>query len=136
MAGQVIVAAGTYGTLRLLLRMRGTGRLPRRSRPLGGLRQDRGRQSRTARQAGQSPALVPTHDHRAGNAASRQVDHGDRGPLGWRLRARPGYGEPNPTWIPQGHEVARALVDEIGGMAAGSWLDLFDIPATVHLIGG
>jgi len=59
-----------------------------------------------------------------------------RGLLGWGLRSAPGHGEPNPTWIPAGHRAARMLAEEIGGKAAGSWLDLFDIPLTAHLIGG
>ncbi|WP_083502517.1 GMC oxidoreductase [Sphaerimonospora mesophila] len=53
-----------------------------------------------------------------------------------RLRAGPGHGEPNPTWIPAGHEAVRLAAQEIGGVAAGSWLDLFDIPATAHFLGG
>ncbi|GLW96252.1 cholesterol oxidase [Microtetraspora sp. NBRC 16547] len=53
-----------------------------------------------------------------------------------RLRAGPGHGEPNPTWIPAGHEAARIAAEEIGGMPGGSWLDLFDIPATAHFLGG
>ncbi|MEV0967192.1 GMC family oxidoreductase [Microtetraspora glauca] len=53
-----------------------------------------------------------------------------------RLRAGPGHGEPNPTWIPAGHEAVRIAAEEIGGMPGGSWLDLFDIPATAHFLGG
>ncbi|GII29508.1 FAD-dependent oxidoreductase [Planotetraspora mira] len=52
------------------------------------------------------------------------------------LRADPGHGEPNPTWIPAGHQAARLAAEEIGGMPGGSWLDLFDIPATAHFLGG
>lgn len=59
-----------------------------------------------------------------------------RGPLGWRLRSVPGHGEPNPAWIPAGHRVVRLLAEEVGGFAGGTWLDLFDIPTTAHLIGG
>ncbi|GAA4568402.1 FAD-dependent oxidoreductase [Planotetraspora kaengkrachanensis] len=55
---------------------------------------------------------------------------------GRRLRADPGHGEPNPTWIPAGHRAARLAAEEIGGMPGGSWLDLFDIPATAHFLGG
>ncbi|WP_067174927.1 FAD-dependent oxidoreductase [Microtetraspora niveoalba] len=53
-----------------------------------------------------------------------------------RLRAGPGHGEPNPTWIPAGHEAVRIAAEEIGGIPGGSWLDLFDIPATAHFLGG
>ncbi|MGH3389851.1 MAG: GMC oxidoreductase [Actinomadura sp.] len=59
-----------------------------------------------------------------------------RGLFGWSIRAGRGHGEPNPTWIPAGHEATRLLADETGGMAGGSWLDLFDIPLTAHFIGG
>lgn len=54
----------------------------------------------------------------------------------WGLRAEPGHGEPNPTWIPAGHEAVRHAAEEIGGLPGGSWLDLFDIPATAHFLGG
>ncbi|MBX6384736.1 MAG: GMC family oxidoreductase [Microbispora sp.] len=53
-----------------------------------------------------------------------------------KLRAGPGHGEPNPTWIPAGHEAVRLAAEEIGGLPGGSWLDLFDIPATAHFLGG
>ncbi|WP_433251676.1 GMC oxidoreductase [Streptosporangium sp. CA-135522] len=59
-----------------------------------------------------------------------------RGVLGWKLRSRRGHGEPNPTWLPAGHTFVRHAAEEVGGMAGGSWLDLFDIPATAHFLGG
>jgi cholesterol oxidase len=59
-----------------------------------------------------------------------------KGPLGWGLRAGRGHGEPNPVWIPEAHEATRLLAEETGGIAGGSWLDLFDIPMTAHFIGG
>ncbi|GAA4222278.1 cholesterol oxidase [Streptosporangium album] len=59
-----------------------------------------------------------------------------KGVFGWRLRSRRGHGEPNPTWLPVGHEFVRHAAEEVGGMAGGSWLDLFDIPATAHFLGG
>ncbi|MEU6738773.1 GMC family oxidoreductase [Streptosporangium sandarakinum] len=59
-----------------------------------------------------------------------------RGVFGRRLRSGRGHGEPNPTWLPAGHEFARRAAEEIGGMPGGSWLDLFDIPATAHFLGG
>ncbi|MCD0453189.1 GMC family oxidoreductase [Actinocorallia sp. API 0066] len=61
---------------------------------------------------------------------------GRRGPLGWDVRAEQGHGEPNPTWIPVGHEAVRLMAEETGGMPGGSWGDLFDIPLTAHFIGG
>ncbi|MEV0592040.1 GMC family oxidoreductase [Nonomuraea cavernae] len=54
----------------------------------------------------------------------------------WGLHASPGHGEPNPTWIPAGHDAVRHAAEEVGGLPGGSWLDLFDIPATAHFLGG
>ncbi|WP_433227759.1 GMC oxidoreductase [Actinomadura formosensis] len=59
-----------------------------------------------------------------------------RGPFGWDVRASAGHGEPNPTWIPEGHEATRRIAEEIGGIPGGSWGDLFDIPMTAHFLGG
>lgn len=55
---------------------------------------------------------------------------------GWRLTGRPGHGEPNPAWIPEGHRATRLLAEELGAVAGGTWLDLFDIPTTAHFLGG
>ncbi|MEW9546811.1 FAD-dependent oxidoreductase [Nonomuraea sp. NPDC050783] len=54
----------------------------------------------------------------------------------WGLRSSRGHGEPNPTWIPAGHEAVRHAAAELGGVAGGTWLDLFDIPTTAHFLGG
>ncbi|MFI6522346.1 FAD-dependent oxidoreductase [Spirillospora sp. NPDC050679] len=59
-----------------------------------------------------------------------------KGPLGWDVRATGGHGEPNPIWLPEGHEATRLLAEEVGGMAGGGWGDLFDIPMTAHFLGG
>ncbi|ADD41089.1 FAD-dependent oxidoreductase [Stackebrandtia nassauensis] len=53
-----------------------------------------------------------------------------------RLRAEPGHGEPNPTWIPVGHKATRYLAEEIGGLPGGTWLEMWDIPTTAHFLGG
>jgi cholesterol oxidase len=47
-----------------------------------------------------------------------------------------GHGEPNPSWIPQGHEATRRLADLLGGWPRGSWPEVVDIPATAHILGG
>jgi cholesterol oxidase len=52
------------------------------------------------------------------------------------LTSTQGDGEPNPTWIPAGHEVTRRVADKIDGVAGGSVGDLADMPVTGHLIGG
>ncbi|WP_375475812.1 GMC oxidoreductase [uncultured Jatrophihabitans sp.] len=60
-----------------------------------------------------------------------------RGRLGRRrLTSAQGEGEPNPAWIPAGHEVARRVAEHIDGVPGGSWGDLIDMPVTGHLIGG
>ena len=58
------------------------------------------------------------------------------GLFGRRLTSKQGHGEPNPTWIPIGHEVVRRIAERIGGFAAGGWNDVFNIPMTAHLLGG
>lgn len=59
---------------------------------------------------------------------------------GWlgrrRLTSRPGHGRPNPSWIPAGHEACRRVARAIGGLAGGTWGDLFNVPMTAHFIGG
>jgi cholesterol oxidase len=62
--------------------------------------------------------------------------HWRRGLFGRRLTVGPGHGEPNPTWIPAGHQAARLLAEEIGGIPGGSLTEPFDIPMTAHILGG
>ncbi|MDN5744741.1 MAG: GMC family oxidoreductase [Nocardioidaceae bacterium] len=59
-----------------------------------------------------------------------------RRPWGQSLTTRQGSGQPNPVWIPQGHDVARRIADQIDGVPGGTWADLVNIPTTGHLIGG
>lgn len=59
-----------------------------------------------------------------------------RGPLGRRMTSKQGHGEPNPTWIPAGNEVTRRIAEKIGGLAGGTWGELFNIPLTAHFLGG
>ena len=53
-----------------------------------------------------------------------------------RLTTGPGHGEPNPTWIPQGHDAVRRIAEKIGGFPGGTVGDIFDIPMTAHILGG
>ena len=63
--------------------------------------------------------------------------HSRRTLLGrWRLTSTQGHGQPNPTWIPVGHEAVRRMARRIGGVAAGGWNDVFNIPMTAHFLGG
>jgi cholesterol oxidase len=61
-------------------------------------------------------------------------------PLG--LTSRQGHGEPNPSWIPLGHQAIRAisvrLAERTGRptVAGGTIGDVFDVPLTAHFIGG
>ena len=60
-----------------------------------------------------------------------------RGLFGRRkLTSKQGHGEPNPTWIPAGHEAVRRIAKRIGGFAGGGWNDVFNIPMTAHFLGG
>jgi cholesterol oxidase len=60
-----------------------------------------------------------------------------RGPAGIRIMSsRQGHGEPTPTWIPVGNEVTRRMAEKVGGIAVGSWGELFNIPLTGHFLGG
>ncbi|WP_067860722.1 GMC oxidoreductase [Nocardia shimofusensis] len=59
-----------------------------------------------------------------------------RGLFGRRLTSKQGHGEPNPTWIPVGNQVTRKVAEEIGGIAGGSWGEIFNIPLTAHFLGG
>jgi cholesterol oxidase len=52
------------------------------------------------------------------------------------LTSRQGHGEPNPTWIPVAHEVARRMAEIMGGTPGGSIGEPFDKPLTAHFIGG
>lgn len=59
-----------------------------------------------------------------------------RGLLGRKLTSKQGHGEPNPTWIPAGNDATRRMARHIGGVAGGTWGEIFDIPLTAHFIGG
>jgi cholesterol oxidase len=58
------------------------------------------------------------------------------GRFGERLVSRHGEGEPNPSWIPAGNEVARRLASRINGIPGGAAGDLGNVPMTAHIIGG
>ncbi|OBK43797.1 NAD(P)-binding protein [Mycobacterium kubicae] len=76
------------------------------------------------------PLLVmQTHDNSLTTFTRRWL-------FGRRMVTRQGVGEPNPTWIPVGHEVARRAAEHMDGIAGGAWADLADIPMTGHFIGG
>jgi cholesterol oxidase len=60
-----------------------------------------------------------------------------RGLLGRRrLTSTQGHGEPNPTWIPAGHDAVRKIATRIDGFPGGGWNDVFNIPMTAHFLGG
>jgi cholesterol oxidase len=60
-----------------------------------------------------------------------------RGMLGRRrLTSKQGHGEPNPTWIPVGHDAVRRIADKIKGFPGGGWNDVFNVPMTAHFLGG
>jgi cholesterol oxidase len=53
-----------------------------------------------------------------------------------RYTSKQGHGEPNPSFIPVGHKATELAATHIGGMAGGTWGELFNIPLTAHFIGG
>lgn len=53
-----------------------------------------------------------------------------------KLTSRQGHGEPNPAFIPAGHQANLLAAKHIDGMAGGTWGELFNIPLTAHFIGG
>jgi len=59
-----------------------------------------------------------------------------RGLFRRKLTSTQGHGEPNPTWIPAGHDAVRRISDKIGGFPGGGWNDVFNIPMTAHFLGG
>ncbi|MBC6445616.1 GMC family oxidoreductase [Actinokineospora sp. HBU206404] len=59
-----------------------------------------------------------------------------RGLFGKHLSTRQGGGDPNPTWIPIGHEANKHYADKIDGDTLGTYMDVVNIPSTAHYIGG
>ncbi|TCO65435.1 GMC family oxidoreductase N-terminal domain-containing protein [Actinocrispum wychmicini] len=53
-----------------------------------------------------------------------------------RYTSRQGHGEPNPSFIPAGHQANQLTAKHIGGVAGGTWGEVFDIPLTAHFLGG
>ncbi|WP_394615388.1 FAD-dependent oxidoreductase [Lentzea sp. JNUCC 0626] len=53
-----------------------------------------------------------------------------------KLTSKQGHGEPNPAFIPAGHEANLLAAKHIDGMAGGTWGELFNVPLTAHFIGG
>ena len=53
-----------------------------------------------------------------------------------RMTTKQGEGQPNPTTIPAGHEVAHRVADKIDGVATTGFTTLFGVPMTGHFIGG
>ena len=50
--------------------------------------------------------------------------------------SRQGHGQPSPTWLPIGHDVARRLAKHTGGRPAANWGEMFGMPLTAHFLGG
>jgi len=68
---------------------------------------------------------------------------GRRGLFGRRrLTSQQGHGEPNPTFIKEGHDSMRAVaqrLQEVTGdytVTGGTWGEVFDVPLTAHFLGG
>ncbi|MGW4483797.1 GMC family oxidoreductase N-terminal domain-containing protein [Amycolatopsis sp. NPDC004368] len=210
-AGQVVFAAGTWGTQNLLHRMKDTGALPRLSRRLGELTRTNSEAiigaARTAVDSGrdfsrgvaitssihpdENTHIEPVRYGKGSNAMSllqtvatdgaspvprwrqalmflvkhplqsakllngyrwsertvillvmQSLDNSittytRRGLFGRRkYTSKQGHGEPNPSFIPAGHEANVRTAERIGGLPGGTWGEIFDIPLTAHFIGG
>ncbi|MEV0063303.1 GMC family oxidoreductase [Nocardia sp. NPDC050718] len=59
-----------------------------------------------------------------------------RGLFGRRFTSKQGYGEPNPSWIPAGHEATRRVAGKLGATPGSTWPDVFGVPVTAHFLGG
>ncbi|MEU1209617.1 GMC family oxidoreductase [Nocardia sp. NPDC005825] len=59
-----------------------------------------------------------------------------RGLFGRRMTTKQGDGQPNPTWVPAGHEVARRVADAVDGIPIGASSSILKIPMTGHFLGG
>jgi cholesterol oxidase len=53
-----------------------------------------------------------------------------------RLSSKQGHGEPNPAWVPIGHEVAKEIAKEVDGTPGAVIGEPFGIPLTAHFLGG
>src|SRR5262245_30931017 len=53
-----------------------------------------------------------------------------------KYTSKQGKAEPNPAFIPAGHEANQLAAKHIDGMAGGTWGEIFNIPLTAHFIGG
>ncbi|MGW4246670.1 GMC oxidoreductase [Nocardia sp. NPDC004722] len=53
-----------------------------------------------------------------------------------QLKTKQGTGKPNPTWIPLAHDVGRRFGAKVDGDVQMLAMDVFNIPATAHYIGG
>jgi cholesterol oxidase len=53
-----------------------------------------------------------------------------------KITSRQGHGEKNPAWVPQGHELAGVLAQQIDGTAGAVITEPFGIPMTAHFLGG
>jgi cholesterol oxidase len=53
-----------------------------------------------------------------------------------KLVSTQGHGEPNPSWVPAGHELARSIADDISATPGAVVGEPFGIPLTAHFIGG
>ncbi|MGQ0837578.1 FAD-dependent oxidoreductase [Actinokineospora sp.] len=210
-AGQVVLAAGTWGTQNLLHEMRDTGALPKLSARLGELTRTN---SESIIGAGR-PKVDPAHDYSRGVAITSSIHPNEsthiepvrygkgsnamslmqsiatdgasavprwkqaarfmlRHPVRtmqllqgyrWsertvillvmqsldnsittytkpglfgrrRYTSKQGHGEPNPSYIVAGQEANELTAKHIGGIAGGTWGEIFDIPLTAHFIGG
>ena len=59
-----------------------------------------------------------------------------RGLFGKKLTSKQGTGEPNPSWVREGHEAARDLAKDMDGIPGAVITEPFGMPMTAHFLGG
>jgi choline dehydrogenase-like flavoprotein len=130
-AGQVVFAAGTWGTQRLLHGMKAAGSLPGISARLGFLLRTNSEAlcgAMTPSGAVRVPLPWPQPLVRAGgdrpdHAGPRQLDNGapEAHPDGrMKLTSEQGHGVPSPTWIPAANDAMRRAAARVDGFPLSS----------------
>lgn len=129
--------SNAMGLLSVPFRVHGAGRLPRWLRHTGMI-------ARHPVQYARTMAALPKWSERTIIALVMQSHDNSlhvfrqRGRLTRRpkLTSEQGHGEPNPTWIPEAHDVANLLAEEMDGVPGSSIGEVFDVPMTAHFLGG
>ena len=129
--------SNAMGLLSVPFRVRGAGRLPRWIRHTGTIARHPIRYARTMATLPKwsertiIALVMQSHDNslRVSRKRSRVTGRS-------KLTSEQGHGRPNPTWIPQAHEVSNLLAEAMDGVPGSSLGEVFDVPMTAHFLGG